>query len=202
MDFSSSLTDTQLPLVLDASAMISLHKCSFGAQMLSAIPNKILVPKLVADEFERGEGGSVLLARLSEGALIEVTQMSNEEDEIFEKLITSLDDGEASTIAIAINRHGLPIIDEKKGRARAQLLEPSLTPGWSLDLFRHAAVISQLGEENAIEALHRSLRLSRMRIPCEKLEEVISVIGESRARQCTCLPNYRERFGPVRSVTN
>ena len=124
-----------------------------------------------------------------------VHDTTDEEDEIFEKLVTTLDDGESATIAIAVNRSFLPIIDEKKGRARAALLQRSLEPGWSLDLLRHPQVISTLGSPTDVDALFLALRESHMRIPEERTDEIIALIGEDRAKECTCLPGYKKRFG-------
>jgi predicted nucleic acid-binding protein len=195
MNFSSSLTDAQLALVIDASVLISIHSCTYGKEILSAIPNEIIVPKIVAAEFERGTEDKMFLPELVRAEIVAVHETNDDEDEIFEKLITTLDDGESATIAIAINRNFLPIIDERKGRAHAIALRSSLEPGWSLDLLRHSQVISTLGELKAIEALFLALRESHMRIPEERADQIIALIGSDRAKECTCLPGYRKRFG-------
>jgi len=194
MNFSSSLTDHQLPMVIDTSVLINLHSCTYGRQILTTIPNKIIVPKLVAGEFERGIDDKAFLTNLVSERIAEIDDTNEDEDIIFGRLIMTLDDGESATIAIAINRGFLPIIDERKGRAQLKLMKPDLEPGWSIDLIRHPVVASQLGPTTVVEALYLALRVSHMRIPEEGAEEVIALIGEKRARECTCIPNYKKRF--------
>ena len=97
-----------------------------------------------------------------------------------------LDDGEAAMIAIAAIRSFLPVIDEKRGRARTLAKAPAA--GWSLDLFRHPATLAPLGDQSASDALYLALRDSRMRIPPESADSVIGIIGIERSRDCTCLP--------------
>lgn len=194
MNFSSSLTDDQLPLVLDASALISVHATTYGVQVLSAIPNQIIVPQIVAAEFQRGTEDKVFLSELVDAGTVAIYDLTDEEYEFFGTLITDLDDGESATLAIAISRNCLPIIDERKGRARAISLVSSLEAGWSLDLIRHPMVLSSLGSPADVDALFLALRESHMRIPDDRADEVIALIGEQRARECTCLPGYKRRF--------
>jgi hypothetical protein len=123
--------------------------------------------------------------------------MSDAEYEMFHELTStspSMDDGEAATIAVAAARDLLPVIDEKRGRARASILMKARVPGWSLDLFRHPTAIALLGDHSAVQALYLALRDGRMRIPSESANDVIALIGMERSRECICLPGYRERF--------
>lgn len=198
---SSSLANNLPPLILDASVAINLHACTHGENILSAIPNDIFVARVVERELDnetsRANGEQSFLERLVERHIVTVTDFTDEEFELFGQLISDLDDGEAATIAIASRRQFVPVIDERKGRARANILV-TLEPSWSLDLLRHPSIIASLGDGNAIEALYLALRDGRMRIPHDRAEEVITLIGEQRARECTCLPGYRARFGVTR----
>ena len=201
MSCSSSLIDIVGPLVLDTSVLINLHACKDGERILTAIPNDIVVPEIVAEELEhktsRRNGEHRFLHGLVTGGIVTLATMTDAEYEIFGDLTTaspSLDDGEAATIAIAAARHVLPVIDERRGRIRASALMKARTPGWSLDLFRHPTAIAVLGDQLAVEALYRALRDGRMRIPLENADGVISLIGMERSRDCTCLPGYRDRF--------
>ncbi|WP_197706357.1 DNA-binding protein [Magnetospirillum sp. 15-1] len=202
MSCSSSLTDNLRPLVLDTSVLINLHACTYGERILTAIPNDIIVPKIVAEELghetslRNGEQG--FLHRLIATGTVALTTLTDEEYDIFHQLTScspSLDDGEAATIAIAAMRHIFPVIDERRGRARASALMETREPSWSLDILRHPLVTSVLGDQTAIEALYLALRDGRMRIPSDSAEHVIGLIGMERSIDCTCLPNYRERFG-------
>ncbi|EHR01140.1 hypothetical protein [Bradyrhizobium sp. WSM471] len=203
MSFSSSLVDIADPLVLDTSVLINLHACKYGESILSAVPNDILVPEVVAGELEhetsRSNGEYSFLHALVVDGIVTVANFTDAEYVIFYELTStspSLDDGEAATIAIAATRHLLPVIDERKGRARAGIIMKARAPGWSLDLFRHPSAIATLGDQTAAEALYLALRDGRMRIPSESADGVIALLGMERSRNCTCLPGYRDRSFP------
>lgn len=98
---------------------------------MAAIPNKKLVAQIAVDELSTGTD---VRDFLDDSVKVELTELTNPEFELYEKLITTLDDGESANIAIAITRQIFPSIDEKKGRARAMEHEVNLEPGWSLDL--------------------------------------------------------------------
>lgn len=202
MSFSSSLVDFRDPLVLDASVLVNLHACRNGERILAILPNVMVVPEIVADELKhersRRGGEYSFLDSISADGLVMVEGLTDAEYVIFRKLTSSspsLGDGEAATIAIAASRRYLPIIDDRKGRTHAEFILGDRTPAWSLEAFRHPAVIEALGDEIAIQSLYFALRNGRMRIPPESVNDVIGLIGEDRARECTCLPRYRERFG-------
>lgn len=199
MSYLSSLTEIRESLVLDTSVLINLNACTYGKDILLAVPNQIVVAENVAVELRRGKNGeSAFLNDLIDGAVIAVVNFTDEEYQIFGELTSggdSLDDGEAASIAIAINRKFFPVIDEKKGRSRASTLMEMQEPCWSLDLLRHPLVQSQLGNEVTFEALYRALRDGRMRIPEEAVDDVIAVIGTERAVHCKSLPGYKQRFG-------
>jgi predicted nucleic acid-binding protein len=201
MSCSSSLIDIRAPLVLDTSVLINLHASKYGERILSAIPNDMVVPQIVAGELEhetsRRNGEYSFLHALVSGGLVTLANLTDAEYQTFHKLTStspSLDDGEAATIAVATARHFLPVIDERRGRTQAGVLMNARVPSWSLDLFRHPTAIAVLGNELAIEALYLALRDGRMRVPSGSADGVIALIGMERSRDCTCLPKYRERF--------
>lgn len=201
MSCSSSPIDIADPLILDTSVLINLHACKYGERILASIPNDVVVSAIVAGELEhetsRQNGEHRFLHNLVTGGIVTLATMTDAEYEIFHELAStspSLDDGEAATIAIAAARRFLPVIDERRGRSRASALMNVRTPGWSLDLFRHPTVIAVLGDQPALEALYLALRDGRMRIPVERGDDVIALIGMERSRDCSCLPGYRDRF--------
>ncbi len=202
MTYSNSLTDDFRPLVLDTSVLINLNACAYGERVLTAIPNGIIVPQVVATELEhetsRKNGGREFLHSMIAGGKVTLGEMTDEENALFANLTSgspSLHDGEAATIAIGAKRQLLPLIDDKKGRAQAIHILCGKEPGWSLDLFRHTLVTSALGETAAIEALYLALRDGRMRVPVESTSYILDLLGNERARDCTCLPDYRKIFG-------
>lgn len=188
-------------LILDTSVVINLHASGHGVEVLAALPFHLATPGIVSDELDRqsskSSGERDFLAQACTLGLIERIEMTDDEYQMFTQLVVvapSLDDGEAATIAIARSREFVPVIDERKGRARALSLINQGPPAWSLNLIRHPTVVSTLGEHIATEALYNALHLGRMRIATDHVDQVISVIGLEQARKCTCLPSYKERF--------
>ena len=208
MTYSSSLADESRSLVLDASVLINLHASNYGERILTAIPNDIVVPKIVAGELEhetsRKNGEHNFLYDLIIRGKVTIADMTDEEFDLFADLTSgspSLDDGEAATIAIAANRKLLPIIDEKKDRTRASNLMAGQQPDWSLDLLRHPIVLHILEDAHANDALYLALRDGRMRVPAEFSEYAVDLIGIERALDCSCLPNFKRlvRKGSIQS---
>src|SRR3546814_16529051 len=113
--------------------------------------------------------------------------MSDKETETFLNLTSispSLDDGEAATIAIAVDRNLIPVLDERKGRKRATAISTLELPWLSLDFFLHRAVRDALGDLNANEALHLALLKGRMRIPFKQDDYVHGLIGMEYGKEC------------------
>ncbi len=196
----SSLFDTLTPLVPDTSVLINLHACTFGEQVLRAIPNDVILPETVVAELNHetshanGENG--FIQRLITENVVKVVQMDETAYRIFEALICSpgsLDDGEAATIAIAAAKGFLPVVDERKGRARARELLNGQYPAWSLDLLIHPAVQEAIPDGNYIEAVYLALREGRMRIDEGQCEAVAGLIGFDRALKCYSLPGFKKR---------
>jgi predicted nucleic acid-binding protein len=200
MIYSSYLNNDSTPLVLDTSVIINLHASTFGEQILSALPNGVLVPQIVVQELEHEtsylNGEYWFILDLIANGKVHLAILEEREYELFEEMIStspSLDDGEAATIAIAACRGFVPVIDEKKGRARAKDFIPNQAPAWSLDLFRHAQVVAALGEADSIHCLHLALRDGRMRIHSNHCEQVVKLIGVQRALFCVSLPDFKRR---------
>lgn len=200
MTYSISRADDMIPLVLDTSVLINLHASTHGGRILSSLPNDILVPEIVASELghetSKNNGEHQFIHDLVATRKVRIVALDEREYEVFANLVSgssSLDDGEAATIATAACRCYLPIIDERKGRQRAQEHVPGKQPGWSLDLFRHPKVVAELGVALSIEALYFALRDGRMRIQEAHCDHVVSLIGVQRALECNCLPGYKIR---------
>ncbi|MBT5264113.1 MAG: DNA-binding protein [Rhodospirillaceae bacterium] len=200
MAFSSSLTDDLRPLVLDTSVLINLHACTYGGRILRAVPNDIFVSRIVANELEhetsRKNGEHSFLHGLLSGGEVILADMTDDEYALFAELTSgfpSIDDGEAATIAVAAMRKFLCLIDEKKGRARAEVYMDQQEPAWSLDLLRHPQVVATLNPAQAADALYLALRNGRMRIPEDHCSHVVGVISPRRALECRSLPGYKIR---------
>lgn len=200
MIYSSSLADNLMPLVLDTSVLINLHASKLGREILDALPNTVVLPLIVATELEnetsKKNGEYQFIQNLLASKTVSPTALREHENDIFKSLVSgndSLDDGEAATIAIAASRGFLPILDERKGRKKAQAHIPEREPGWSLDLFRHPKAMTKLGPALSIDALYYALRDGRMRIHESHCDHVVSLIGVQRALECKSLPGYKAR---------
>jgi hypothetical protein len=154
----------------------------------------------VADELDnetsRKNGEFSFLSCLAQNGKLTITDMTDAEYDLFADFISgssSVGDGEAATIAIASKRGFLPILDDKKGRARAAACMNGQEPSWSLDVLCHPKVLLALGNERATDAVYLALRKGRMRIDDQHAEAVVQIIGLTKAVECTCLPGYKHR---------
>ena len=200
MNYSSSLANDLTSLVLDTSVLINLHASRHGGRILDSLPNEILVPGIVVAEFQRdtsrAQGQHQFIQELIAARKVRVATLSEAEYQVFDRLASgspSLGDGEAATIAVATHRLLLPVIDDQRGRLQAQASCPGKRPAWSLDFFRHPAVVADLGTACASDALYLALRDGRMRIHEDHCDFVVRIIGVQQALECTSLPKYRER---------
>lgn len=197
---SSSLADDLEPLVVDASVLINLRACTFGEQILTALPNNIAVPDIVVRELGRRSRQTVdesqFLEQLIMHQVVQPVVLDDAGWVVFENLTSgrrSLGDGEAATIAIATTGTYRPVIDDAKGRTQAEGLIPQRSAAWTLDLLVHPSVQNVLGGAGLIEALFLALRDGRMRIDEERCDAVVELIGVERALNCPSLPRFKAR---------
>lgn len=200
MTYSSPIVNDAQPLILDTSVLINLHASKYGVRILSALANPILMPAIVIAELEnetnKSNGEHKFIQDLLSSRKVQSADLSEDEYRLYEQLVSatpSIDDGEAATIAIAVSQNMIPIIDERKGRRQAEALCSGQLPGWSLDLFLHPHVISNLGEADSVDALYLELRDGRMRIHEDHCDHVVGIIGSHRALECNSLPSYKTK---------
>jgi predicted nucleic acid-binding protein len=197
MDSTSCLTDVSVPLVVDTSAVINLVASGYAPEIIRALPNRLLVVDAVPAELRLGQAQDRIsfeqLRELSRAGLIEAVSLNEAELVVFEELVIgsaseTLDDGEAATIACAVRRGFVAIIDEKKATRICGVRFPALVLASSVDLFTHGAVIERLGHSKLAEGVFNSLRDARMSVLPHHLDIVVHLIGESRAAECLSLP--------------
>ena len=200
MTYFSSLTEDRTPLVLDTSVLINLHASRRGDHILDALPNDIVVPEAVVAELDHEEGestgGWAFIQDLVATRRARLVALTDCEYRLYGSLVSghaSLGDGEAATIAVGVRRGYLPVVDDRKGRRRAQVCLSGRHPRWSLDLFVHPHVVAALGVKQAADAVYLALRDGRMRISEDDCETVVSLVGVRRALECYCLPGYKTR---------
>ena len=119
----SYVTDPSGLLVADTSIIINLNTSRCAKGILDALPNQVLVAEEVSQELERGRqfgwtNADALLA-LIKSQRIAIVQLGKIGQRFFKKLVAgpasqTLDDGEAATIAYALENGATPLIDERK----------------------------------------------------------------------------------------
>ena len=195
----SSLNKLLLPLVVDASVVINLNASGSAAAILRATPNSVLVVDVVTYELRTAtrskRNDAALLASLLAEELIAEVSIEDLKQDHFERLVLgddadTLDDGEAATIAYAVEQQAIAVIDERKAKriCRAQLAQ--LHVASTIDLIGLDAVASALGPRLHAESLFKALVDGRMRVLPEHLDWVVRLIGIERAAQCLSLPAH------------
>jgi predicted nucleic acid-binding protein len=190
-------------LVADTSTIINLNATDRASQIIQALPNKLVVEQTIIEELEfgrsRGRSDADITERLAADGVIEIVRLGAAGLKHFEMLIAgsaidTLDDGEAATIAFALEAGAIPLIDERKAHRICRDLFPSLQVGSTLDLLKHPNVERVLGGELA-DAVFQALIMARMRVFTEHVDWVIKLIGPERASRCASLPrNVRQAF--------
>src|SRR4051812_42320629 len=186
----SSLSSHSAPIIADTSTVINIAATGCGTAILRAIPNDFLITDVVLDELQQGHRlgrkDSELIAQLtSEGlvSIVEVKSLSNNE---FERLVSgagavTLDDGEAATIACALDREAIALIDERKARRVCRDSYPELLVGNTIDLLSHQSIEAALGRLGVADAIYGALSGARMRVLHSHMSWVVALIGQECA---------------------
>lgn len=197
MGLPNCLFSPTAPLILDASVVINFNATGISARILNAIPNPIVVMDVVARELEagrtKGRTDADMVAALIASGRAQLASLSAECEDSFLAMVsgsgaTTLDDGEAATIAWADAHGGIPIIDERKGLAICHDRFPHLQAGTTTDLLAHEGVLAAIETSELSDAIFNALRIARMRVQDRHIQWVVGMIGQSRARECHSLP--------------
>jgi predicted nucleic acid-binding protein len=195
----SCLDDASALLLADTSAVINLNASGSAAEILDALPYKVAIVEVILNELEigrnRGRRDAEFTSSLVAANHLQIASLGDSGWAHFERLVAgsaaeSLDDGEAATIACAIEQSGVAVIDEGKATKICALRHPSLLIASSLDLFGHPLVCEALGPEKLAGAVFLALRDARMRVLPKHQEWVLDLIGAERAVFCPSLPRF------------
>jgi predicted nucleic acid-binding protein len=193
----SSLSDPEALLVADTSTAINLHASGSSREMLRALPNRVVVAETILVELEagkrRGRRDADHLKALIKDGFVEVITMGDVGAQHFEALVIgpaaeTLDDGEAATIAVAIEHHGIALIDERKAQRMCRQRYPDLRTGCTVDIFAHPAVLRALGEQKLASSVLSALMHARMHVLSHHVDWVVKLVGPDNAAQCNSLP--------------
>lgn len=190
--------NVSLPIVLDASGIINLNATGCAPEIINVIPNQVLVVDIVREELNAGGGrgrpDADLTARLIQEGYITVVKLEKAGRSVYEQLISgggkeTLDDGEAATIAHALELDAIALIDERKATRLCSKRFANLALASTVDLLAHPHVQSALGHEALAEAVFMALLNARMSVQSHHVEWVANLIGPVKTTQCRSLPN-------------
>jgi predicted nucleic acid-binding protein len=177
--------------------------------VLSCFRGRIVLPDIVLGELEDGESkgrrDSQLTNALIGAGLIKMASLSEEGLSCFEQLVAgeaamTLDDGEAATIAYAIEASAVAVIDERKANRICAERFPSLQLAATVDLLAHDDVQKSLGRPALADALFAALTGARMRVLPHHAQWVVDLIGPERARQSSSLSRFVRHLERIRAV--
>ena len=198
----SRLAEQHKGLVLDASTVLNLLGTGHVAKLLTLLGRRITVSEEAAAETVRdplgGGPGSIAIADLTAAGLLEIVTLSTTAYDAFTNLIAApspdgLDDGEAATLALALDHDFTAVLDERKAERIARELIPSRPPLCTIDLLSHPSIVANLGETMLSEMVFSALKYARMRVPVTFRTWVLERVGEDRISQCPSFGRVRPR---------
>ena len=189
-------------VVADTSALINLNATGCAPAILKALPSRVMVTEAVLMELDqarsRGRTDAEQTAKLISHDLVGIGQLGEVGQECLEGLVVgrtteTLDDGEASSIALAVELAGIAVVDEKKARRICSERYPTLRVACSVDILCHPNVEAALGQAEVRRAVLQCLQVARMNVAAEYLEWVVELIGADQVEDCKSLPGSVRR---------
>jgi predicted nucleic acid-binding protein len=211
MGFPTSSIDSITRLVVDTSTIINLNATGCAERILQALPAKVIVVDVILGELDegrpRGRPDADMLRELVASGIIEIVALGNESEEHFEKLVvgpavSTLDDGEAATIAYAAANGEIAVIDERKAVRICAEMYPRLRICNTVDLLALPEVSRILGEDALIQAVFQALMRGRMSVLPRDVEWVVGLIGSDKAAACTSLPGCARCHDASLNISN
>lgn len=184
------------PVVADSSVVINLNATRRAEVILDALPNQVLVTEQVLGELRSGRGGmhrdSALLAELIAGGSAQAVQIGKSAEDDFIGLVSgaateTLGDGEAATIAKAVEVGGLALLDDRKALRICIERFPGLRTSGTVDLLRDPRLAEALTERQLADAVFHAAHDARMHVPAQHGRWVIELLGRDRALLCPSL---------------
>lgn len=205
----SCLSESNAVIALDASTAINLNATACAATVLSCFKDRIVLPDIVLGELEDGEAkgrqDAQLTKALISAGLIKTVSLWEAGWRCFEGLVVgeaamTLDDGEAATIAYAVETGAVAVIDERKANRICAERFQGVQLAATVDLLAHAEVQNAIGQDALAEAMFAALIGARMRVLPRHVTWVVDLIGPERACQCTSLPRSARRLQAANAV--
>ena len=206
-----SFDSSSLPIVIDASVSINLNATGRAQEILSAIANEVLMVDIVRDELirggDKGRPDAELTSRLIRDRLITVVRLGDSGWSHFEQLVSgeaaqTLDDGEAATIAYALEVGAIALIDERKATRLCAKRFADLELASTVDLLAHPHLHRVMGRDALANAVFLALLHARMSVQPHHVDWVTGLIGPNKTAQCKSLPkSIRIGDGPSRGFS-
>ncbi len=183
--------------------MINLNASGRAPEVIKALPHRVVVTGNAVTELEAGErnghGDAQQLHNLIDAGLVARVEIGRTSAPIYESLIDgsarlTLDDGEAATIACAVEAGAFALLDERKARRLCAALFTTLPLGCTAELLMHPAVATALGPHH-VATIVRALQVGRMRVPPEFVGALTNLIGSAHAATCASLPKAARKSG-------
>ena len=206
----SLMTDEHRVLVLDASAAINILGSGRPLDLLRALDRQILIEETALREVKRdpvtGQPADGVIQSLTSMGALQVTTMSGPTFNDFLGMVGAhppddLGDGEAATIAYAIEIGAVAVIDDKKAIRIASQKNPLVPVLQSFDLFVSELLRHQLGEVAVSDLLYSALKHARMRVPKSHHAWTIELLGEDRAINCPSLISVEKAVTLAKTAT-
>lgn len=185
------------PVVADASVWINLVAGGRAPDMLRVFPLPLQISRIALEELERGRDKGRITAERMEpliaAGLVAVIDLPESAEELYLSLVAgpvsqTLDDGEAATLALALEVGGTAIIDERKAIGIAASRFPDLRIISTTDLMMSSQLHAVLSKTDLADALYAALIDARMRVPDRLLDTVCEWLGPARILDCPSLP--------------
>lgn len=154
-------------LLLDNTVLSNFALVNRIELLTNAFGNQIATTSQVLDEFEDG----VARGRLPETLLdwLEILDLEAEEESLFRELLARVNAGEASCLAIAAQRNGRVLTDDRDARKLAAQLKIPISG--TLGILLRLVHINVLALSEANDILGQMI-IGGYRSPVEKLEDL------------------------------
>ena len=181
----SKLIDPSEPIVLDTGIVINLAATGFADRILGAFSGPVIVLDAVLDDLERNSESDrpalEALRALVAAGLVRLERTSDLREGYFESLVAgpsadTLDDGEAATIALALEKAMIAVVDERKALRICRENYPSLRIASTIDILSNSSVRRALGRDLLRVSVEKALG-AHMRVFPEYIDWLVDLLG-------------------------
>jgi len=186
-----------IAIVVDASAAINLSATGCARDIVAALPHELIIVSVVLDELtnglNRGWSNAERALELVDDSLIMPVELGEVGWSHFGRLVSgsaedTVDDGEAATIACAVEKEAIALIDERKANRICEERFSGLSVASTVDILAHPEIARVMGQDKLATAVYNALQGARMSVQHRHLEWVVKLIGPDRAEKCPSLP--------------